>query len=270
MGTTDKSNNIALAPAEEDWGELESIKPYSQEGDKTKQVTRMFDNIAPHYDMFTHSTSLGIDNRWRRKAIDALRPFAPKAILDVATGTGDFALLAADRLHPDTIVGVDISDGMMSIAKDKVETRNHRYNANQIPPTVITFQHEDCESLSFPDNTFDVVMSSYGVRNFAHLDRCLSEMLRVLRPGGHLLIVELSAPRHFPMRQLFWLYSHVLMALLGWIVSGDRKAFTYLPASMEAFPQGEQMQQILQSAGFCNVSFNRFTFGLSTMYLAEK
>lgn len=222
----------------------------------------MFDKIAPSYDRLNHALSLGIDRRWRRTAVDALGIHQPQQILDIATGTGDFALLLAKRIKPQHIIGADISEGMMAVGREKVKEEGLQ--------NVISFQHEDCMQLSFPDGSFDAVTSSYGVRNFQNLDKGLQEMQRVLRPGGHLLIVELTPPPSFPMKQLFWLYAHVVMPLLGRLISHDDSAYTYLPASMEAFPQPEQMEGILRKAGFTEVQWRRFTFGISTMYLATK
>lgn len=239
----------------------ESVTPYG-EGSKQEQIQRMFDKIAPSYDRLNHALSLGIDRRWRRTAVDALGIHQPQQILDIATGTGDFALLLAKRIKPQHIVGADISEGMMAVGREKVKEEGLQ--------NVISFQHEDCMQLSFPDGSFDAVTSSYGVRNFQNLDKGLQEMQRVLRPGGHLLIVELTPPPSFPMKQLFWLYAHVVMPLLGRLISHDDSAYTYLPASMEAFPQPEQMEGILRKAGFTEVKWRRFTFGISTMYLATK
>lgn len=239
----------------------ESVTPYG-EGSKQEQIRRMFDKIAPSYDRLNHALSLGIDRRWRRTAVDALGKHKPQQILDIATGTGDFALLLAKRLKPQHIVGADISEGMMAVGREKVKEEGLQ--------NVISFQYEDCMQLSFPDGSFDAVTSSYGVRNFQNLDKGLQEMQRVLRPGGHLLIVELTPPPRFPMKQLFWLYAHVVMPLLGRLISHDDSAYTYLPASMEAFPQPEQMEGILRKAGFAEVQWRRFTFGISTMYLATK
>ena len=219
----------------------EKVKPY-QSGDKGLQVERMFNSIAHSYDLLNHSLSLGIDRRWRRKAIDALGKFAPQEVLDIATGTGDLAIMNAQRNHPRRIVGADI----------------------------ITFQREDCTHMSFADNSFDAVTSSYGVRNFSDLDAGLREMCRVLCPGGHLLIVELSTPVRFPMKQLFGIYAHVVMPLMGRLISHDDSAYTYLPMSMEAFPQAEEMEQILHKNGFSSVQWKRFCGGISTMYLATK
>lgn len=240
----------------------ESIKPYSNDGAKGEQVERMFDQIAHSYDFLNHTLSLGIDRSWRKAAIDSLKPYAPQRILDVATGTGDFALMAVDRLHPQSLIGADLSEGMLSVGREKVERAGKS--------DIITLQKEDCMALSFEDNTFDAVTVAYGVRNFEDLDRGLREMLRVLKPGGRLVIIELTSPVRFPMKQLFWLYAHVWMPIVGKLVSRDSRAYSYLPATMEAFPQGEVMQGIIEKAGFQSVKFRRFTFGLSTLYTAEK
>ena len=242
--------------------EKEIVTPYNKEESKSKQVERMFDRIAPTYDRLNHTLSLGIDRLWRNKAIDSLKPFSPQNILDIATGTGDFAILAAKRLKPKKIIGADVSREMMEIAARKVNQQGLE--------RVISFKHEDCMKLSFPDSSFDAVTSAYGVRNFENLDKGLREMQRVLHPGGWLLIVELTPPPRFPMKQLFWLYAHVVMPFIGRLISHDDSAYTYLPASMEAFPQAEQMEGILRRAGFSRVEWKRFTFGISTMYLAKK
>ena len=242
--------------------EQEAIKPYAAEGRKEEQVEQMFDRIAPTYDLLNHGLSLGIDRRWRRAAIRSLIPFKPRRILDVATGTGDFALLTARMLRPESLMGIDLSEGMLSVARKKVTEAGLQ--------SVITFKKEDCLHMTLQDDSFDALTVAYGIRNFADLDAGLREMLRVLRPGGRLVIVELTAPRRFPMRQLFWLYSHLWMPLVGKLISRDKKAYRYLPATMEAFPQGERMHEILKQAGFTNVSFKRFTFGLSTLYTAAK
>lgn len=240
----------------------EKITPYGDEAPKGRQVERMFDNIASSYDLLNHWLSFGIDRRWRKATIDAMKSFPHDTLLDVATGTGDFAILACRRLQPKRIIAVDLSEKMMEIGCEKVKKEGC--------DDVITFQKEDCMALSFDDEQFDAVTVAYGVRNFQDLDQGLREMRRVLRPGGHAVILELCTPCHFPMKQLFWAYSHFIMPLFGRIVSHDSRAYSYLPATMEAFPQGEVMSEILKKAGFSEVSFQRFTFGLSTMYLAKK
>lgn len=229
---------------------------------KREKVETMFNHIAPTYDRLNHTLSLGIDRRWRRKAIDALKPFAPRMILDIATGTGDFAILAAKRLDPDRIMGVDISEGMMDIGRQKVKDAGL--------DDLIYFMKDDCTNLSFESNTFDAVTVAYGARNFENLEAGLREMCRVLVPGGHLMLVELTTPPRFPMKQLFWIYAHVVMAFIGRLISHDDSAYTYLPRSMEAFPQAERLVPLLRHCGFSEVQFKRFTFGLSTMYLASK
>ncbi|MBQ8051703.1 MAG: bifunctional demethylmenaquinone methyltransferase/2-methoxy-6-polyprenyl-1,4-benzoquinol methylase UbiE [Bacteroidaceae bacterium] len=240
----------------------ELIKPYNKEEGKRTQVERMFNNIAPTYDRMNHTLALGIDRLWRNRAIDSLKPYSPQHILDIATGTGDFAILAAKRLKPRSIIGADISEKMMEVARLKV-------NQQQLE-RVISFRHEDCMQLSFEADRFDAVTVSYGVRNFEDLDKGLREICRVLKPEGHLLLVELSSPASFPMKQLFWLYSHCVIPLLGLIFSRDVKAYKYLTDSVQAFPQGEQMEGIIRRAGFRQVRWRRFTFGISTMYLATK
>ncbi|MEE1222688.1 MAG: bifunctional demethylmenaquinone methyltransferase/2-methoxy-6-polyprenyl-1,4-benzoquinol methylase UbiE [Bacteroidaceae bacterium] len=240
----------------------EQVKPYNEADPKSKQVEAMFDNIAPTYDANNRIMSLGIDRRWRNKGIALLAHQHPQTLLDVATGTGDFAILAAGRTGAKHIVGADISEGMMQIGRQKVEKLGLQH--------IISFQKEDCTQLSFPDESFDAVTATFGIRNFQDLDRGLCEMCRVLKPGGHLLILELSQPQHFPMKQLFHIYSHVMMPAAGCLIARDTKAYTYLSKSIEAFPQGEQMQQILQKAGFARVFWQRMTLGVCTLYLATK
>lgn len=239
------------------------VTPYPKaSGPKREQVETMFNHIAPTYDRLNHTLSLGIDRRWRSKAVDALKPFAPSTILDIATGTGDFAILTARRIDPDRIIGVDISEGMMEIAQEKVKKEGL--------DNVIYFMKDDCTALSFDDNNFDAVTVAYGARNFEDLEAGLREMHRVLKPGGHLMLVELTTPPSFPMKQLFGFYAHTVMPLVGRLVSHDDSAYTYLPLSMEAFPQAEVLVPLLKHCGFSEVKFKRFTFGLSTMYLATK
>ena len=204
--------------------EQEKINPYRQ-GEKGAQVEEMFDNIAPTYDTLNHRLSWNIDKYWRRKAIDKLRPYRPKRILDVATGTGDFAIEAARALQPKELLGTDISEGMMQVGRDKVAAMGL--------DSVIRFQREDCLALS-------------------------------------LCVIELTTPVAFPMRQLFSIYSHTVLPLYGRLISKDTKAYSYLTQTIEAFPQGEAMEQILRRAGFAEASFQRFTFGICTLYFATK
>ena len=239
----------------------EKIKPYG-EGEKAQQVERMFDNIAPTYDKLNHRLSWDIDKGWRKKAICQLEPFKPQTLLDIATGTGDFAILAAEMLKPQKLVGADISEGMMEIGRKKVQEKGLQ--------NIISFEKEDCQALSYPEGTFDAVTAAFGIRNFADLDKGLREMCRVLKPGGHLSIVELTTPVSFPMKQLFHLYSHTMLPVYGRLISKDTSAYSYLTKTIEAFPQGEQMVEILQVAGFREASFKRLTSGICTMYFATK
>lgn len=238
----------------------EHIKPYDTKGKKSEQVERMFDNIASTYDTLNHTLSLGIDRQWRRKAIDCLKPHRPQMILDVATGTGDFALLAYRELQPRQLIATDISEGMMNVGRNKIKKEGLA--------DCIRFQREDCTSLSFPNQTFDAITVAFGIRNFEALDRALGEMQRVLKPGGHLVILELSTPDHFPMKQAFTLYSKIIIPLLGKCLSKDKSAYTYLPQSIQAFPQGEIMKAAIERAGFSEAEFKRLTFGICTLYLA--
>lgn len=241
--------------------EQEKINPYRQ-GEKGAQVEEMFDNIAPTYDTLNHRLSWNIDKYWRRKAIDKLRPYRPKRILDVATGTGDFAIEAARVLQPKELLGTDISEGMMQVGRDKVAAMGL--------DSVIRFQREDCLALSLADDSFDAVTAAFGIRNFQNLEQGLREMRRVLRKGGHLCVIELTTPVAFPMRQLFSIYSHTVLPLYGRLISKDTKAYSYLTQTIEAFPQGEAMEQILRRAGFAEASFQRLTFGICTLYFATK
>jgi demethylmenaquinone methyltransferase/2-methoxy-6-polyprenyl-1,4-benzoquinol methylase len=239
----------------------EVIKPYG-EGEKAKQVEEMFDNIAPSYDKLNHRLSWNIDKGWRRKAIRQLAPFKPQTLLDIATGTGDFAILAAEMLRPKRLVGADISEGMMEVGRQKVRERGL--------DDIISFEREDCTALSYPEATFDAVTAAFGIRNFADLDKGLREMCRVLKKDGHLSIVELTTPVSFPMKQLFHVYSHTVLPVYGRLISKDTSAYSYLTKTIEAFPQGEQMVEILHKAGFSEASFKRLTFGICTMYFARK
>ena len=240
----------------------EEIKPYDGNESKAEQVEKMFNNIAPAYDKLNHALSWNIDKSWRKKAIALLKPFTPQHIMDVATGTGDFAIQACRTLQPEELIGTDISEGLMNVGREKVKREGLEKS--------ISFQREDCTKLSFPENRFDAITVAFGIRNFEDLDRGLQEMYRVLTPGGHLVILELSEPDYFPMKQLYAVYSKAVIPTLGKLLSKDRSAYTYLPQSIKAFPQGEVMQKIIRKAGFSQVSFKRLTLGICTLYFATK
>ncbi len=236
----------------------EQIKPYGEVGSKTEQVEKMFNHIAPAYDKLNHLLSFDIDKLWRRRAIRKLSCLHPERILDVATGTGDFAIHTYEQVRPTEMVAVDISEGMLRQARTKAEGLD------------ISFRQADCMALPFADNHFDVVTVAFGVRNFEHLDRGLCEMQRVLRTDGRLIVLELSEPTSFPMRQLYQLYSKVVLPNVGRFVSHDKAAYKYLPQSIKAFPRAVQMRQILLHDGFRKVNVHCLTGGVCTLYEAVK
>lgn len=242
----------------------EEIKPYSSEGEKASQVEKMFDNIAPTYDLLNHRLSWNIDKYWRWRAIRTLSDHMPKDgtphILDVATGTGDLALQMAKKMPNADITGIDISEGMLEVARQKAEKENRP----------LTFAKEDCNALSYPDNYLDAVTAAFGIRNFQNLEQGLSEMFRVLKPGGMFCVLELTTPVSFPMKQLFHIYSNCILPLYGKHISHDTSAYSYLNKTIEAFPQGETMMDILKKIGFSKATFKRLTFGICTMYVAWK
>ncbi|MDH6354990.1 demethylmenaquinone methyltransferase/2-methoxy-6-polyprenyl-1,4-benzoquinol methylase [Dysgonomonas sp. PH5-45] len=241
----------------------EKIVPYgNSDENKGTQVERMFDSIAENYDTLNHTLSMGIDRGWRKKGILALKEKNPQNILDIATGTGDLAIQAYALLHPQQIVGIDISEGMMNVGRQKVEALGLS--------SKISFQKKDCMALDIADNSFDAAMVAFGVRNFENLDKGIGEILRVLKPGGQLMILELSTPRHFPMKQGYWMYSKLFIPTIGRLISKDKIAYRYLPASIEAFVQGKEMVDVLTKNGFRNARCKTYTFGICSMYIGEK
>lgn len=240
----------------------EEVKPYDQDAAKTGQVREMFNSIAPAYDVMNRMMTMGIDTIWRRKAVDMLRDYKPRRILDVATGTGDLAFLIDQRLKPDTLLGIDLSEGMLSVAREKAAERGVADR--------VSFAIEDCLSLSLPDNSYDAITVAYGVRNFENLKQGFAEMYRVLSPGGVLCVIELSTPEHFPLRQLYKFYTYTIIPLVGRIISRDKQAYSYLPRSVAAVAQGEEMLDIFRSVGFKNCRLRRLTFGACTIYMGEK
>ena len=212
----------------------ETIKPYNEKEEKGAQVERMFDGIAHSYDLLNHTLSFGIDRRWRKVAVKWLKQFSPDSILDVATGTGDFAILGAKEIKPKQMLGIDLPEGMLSVAREKIKKEKLE--------DIVSVKKENCMDLSFED----------------------------MKPGGHLAVIELTSPSHFPMNMLFKTYSHWVMPTIGRFISKDKKAYRYLPQTMEAFPKENRMKEILEKAGFKDIKIKRFTFGISMLYMASK
>ena len=221
----------------------------------------MFDNIAPRYDFLNHFLSLGIDKLWRKKAIRILSGYKTDYMLDVATGTGDFAVAAA-KLKPRKIIGFDLSEQMLSVGRDKVI----RLGLNDL----IEFRKGDSEDMPFVDGQFDAITVAFGVRNFENLENGLKEFFRVLKSNGVAIILEFSKPRYFPMKQFYLFYFFKILPFIGRLVSKDSSAYSYLPASVMAFPDDQKFISVLQNVGFSNCRQIRLTFGIATIYIAQK
>lgn len=230
-------------------------------GGKKVFVRDMFNNIAKYYDFLNHFLSLGIDRYWRNRAIRLLKPCHPAHILDVATGTGDFAIQALS-LKPEKITAIDISEGMLEIGRKKALKNGLDH--------LIHFQQADSENLPFAENTFDAAMVAFGVRNFENLTLGLKEINRVLRPGSPLVILEFSKPRKIPVRKLYFFYFRRILPLLGRYISGDAEAYTYLPDSVMKFPEGNQFKELMHGCGFVSVTDLRLTGGIVTVYKGDK
>ncbi|REJ82360.1 MAG: bifunctional demethylmenaquinone methyltransferase/2-methoxy-6-polyprenyl-1,4-benzoquinol methylase UbiE [Bacteroidetes bacterium] len=240
----------------------EPVRPYKDsKSGKKEQVAKMFDNIAWRYDFLNHLLSFGIDKYWRRSAIRELREIKPAFILDIATGTGDFALEAM-RLKPEKIFGIDISADMLAIGKKKITDKKLTGR--------IELLEGDSENLIFQDNKFDAVIVAFGVRNFENLEKGLSEMLRVLRPGGKTVILEFSKPKSVIISGLYTFYSSKITPWIGKKLSKDPAAYGYLHESVMAFPEGETFKEILRKCGFNNVSDRRMTMGVVSVYTGTK
>lgn len=224
-------------------------------------MSEMFDNISGKYDFLNHFFSAGIDKRWRKKAIGELAELNPKKILDVATGTGDFAFEAM-KLNPDKLVGIDISDGMLEVGRKKISARGLEKS--------MEFKNADSEAIPFSDNQFDAVTVSFGVRNFQNLETGLKEILRVLKPGGKVVILEFSKPKRFPLKQAYFAYFRLIMPTIGKIVSKDKQAYGYLRQSVLAFPEGSEFESILAKLGFRSQKTLPVTGGIASIYTAQK
>lgn len=237
-----------------------SVTPYSPEGSKREQVEQMFDAISPKYDLLNRVFSMGIDQGWRRKVIRLMGREPVDHLLDVATGTADLAILGSTKAK--RVTGVDISAGMLSHGRTKVSKRGLDQR--------VVLQQADSAALPFPDATFDAVTVAFGVRNFEHLEQGVREMLRVLKPNGRLFVLEFSKPQRTPMRQLFRFYFHRVMPTIGRSVSKDSAAYTYLPKSVDAFPEGEEFLKVLRNAGGRECSAEALTGGIASLYIARK
>ncbi|MBI5219193.1 MAG: bifunctional demethylmenaquinone methyltransferase/2-methoxy-6-polyprenyl-1,4-benzoquinol methylase UbiE [Bacteroidia bacterium] len=239
-----------------------TVTPYSNSGKgKKEQVAYMFDSIARRYDFLNHFLSFGIDRSWRKKAIKILEKYSPEKILDIATGTGDFAI-AACKLKPKTIIGIDISVEMLKAGKDKIRKKHLEH--------IIELKEGDAENIQANSNYFDAAIVAFGVRNFENIDTGLKEIARVLKQNAPVVILEFSKPGKFPFKQIYWLYSYGILPFLGKVVSSDKSAYTYLPKSIREFPDGKNFLDCLDNAGFRNLKQIPLTFGIASVYLGHK
>jgi demethylmenaquinone methyltransferase/2-methoxy-6-polyprenyl-1,4-benzoquinol methylase len=239
---------------------LTHVTPFKESSDSKKlQVEQMFDQISHRYDFLNHFLSLGIDKLWRKKAVKILRSFNPDTVLDVATGTADFAIAALDSGAKE-IVGIDISEGMLNVGREKVKKYNGR----------IRLERGDSEHIQFNDQTFDAIIVAFGVRNFEHLQKGLEEMRRVLKPGGHLIVLEFSKPSAFPVKQVYNFYFKYILPFWGNLLAKHKTAYSYLPESVMAFPEGEQFVAELKKAGYSSAENRPLSFGISSIYIAQK
>ncbi len=241
---------------------MTTIKPIQTSGaSKKQQVEEMFDSISGRYDFLNHFLSMGIDRSWRKKAISELKDLRPALILDMATGTGDLAFEALS-LKPDKVIGIDLSEGMLEVGRKKIHAAGKS--------GVIELYKGDSEALSFADNTFDACTVGFGVRNFENLDKGLSEIYRVLKPGAKFVVLEFSKPRIFPVRQLYNFYFNTILPFWGRYISKNRSAYTYLPESVKHFPDGEAFIKHLKDIGFKHTTSRALTFGICSIYTGVK
>ncbi|MBP8850982.1 MAG: bifunctional demethylmenaquinone methyltransferase/2-methoxy-6-polyprenyl-1,4-benzoquinol methylase UbiE [Breznakibacter sp.] len=238
------------------------VKPYSESSDSKKtQVAMMFNNIAHRYDFLNHLLSMGVDKIWRRRAIRLLKDLKSPRVLDIATGTGDLAIVAL-RLKPSEVVGLDLSKEMLKVAQVKINRKG--------VADIIKLMAGDSENLPFEDNSFDAITVAFGVRNFENLNKGLSEMSRVLKPGGKVVVLEFSNPDKFPIKQIYGFYFKYVLPFWGGLFSKDKAAYTYLPESVKAFPEGENFENEMKRANIKPIKRFKQTFGVATIYFGEK
>jgi demethylmenaquinone methyltransferase / 2-methoxy-6-polyprenyl-1,4-benzoquinol methylase len=240
---------------------MTSVTPYNKNSSKKEQVEQMFDNIAFRYDFLNSLLSMGIHKGWRKKCVKKLIPLQPKKILDVATGTGDFAIACA-KLNPEKIVGIDISEGMMQFGREKLKKLNLQH--------LITLEKGDAETVEFANESFDAIVVGFGVRNFENLEKGINNLHRILKPGGSLIVLEFSYPRKFPVKQFYHFYFSYVTPLIGKLFSKDSRAYSYLPESVKAFPDNENFTAILKKCGFSSANFESLSFGIAAIYEAKK
>lgn len=239
------------------------MKPYNQEQTKKEQVEQMFDNIAPTYDRLNHILSFNIDKLWRRRVVRILRKSNPDMVMDMATGTGDLAIAMARRIKDVRILGIDLSEEMLAVARQKIESEGVSYR--------IEVKKGDAENLTFVDSeTMDAATVAFGVRNFENLEKGLAEIYRTLRTGGKLIVLEFSIPRNPLVRWVYAQYSHRLLPRIGAMLSKDRQAYDYLPDSVEEFPSPERFAEILRGVGFSDIKARSQSFGIAHIYEATK
>lgn len=242
----------------------DEVVPYPEEAglDKKKQVAQMFDSIAFKYDFLNRFLSFGIDVWWRKKAISQLKQLKPKTVLDVATGTADVAIMTYKRLKPEKITGIDISEGMLQLGRAKIEKLGLQQH--------IQLQAGDSETINYPANTFDAITVAFGVRNFENLEKGMSEMYRVLKPGGKLVVLEFSRPKQPLFKKICNWYMHVLTPGIGKMFSKNKDAYQYLSKSVQAFPEREQFTAIMQAAGYTQTYFKPLSLGICCIYCGNK
>ena len=241
---------------------MAQVKPYKEaDGSKKEQVAQMFDQISGRYDFLNHFLSFGIDKGWRRKLVREAKKTAPERILDIATGTGDVAI-ALEKTGASEIIGLDISNGMLEVGRQKVIKRG-------MDPKV-RLEYGDSENIGYDDDSFDLVTAAFGVRNFEHLDQGLSEMARVTRKGGTVIVLEFSKPTSSPFRQLYGFYSEYILPAFGKLLSKDESAYSYLPESVKAFPYGSAFLEHMKAAGLSELRCVPLTFGVASLYLGKK